>query len=247
MPVRRRLPLLRACRRLHRGERDVRGRHDHGRGDRHADLRRAPRAGARSAAYGGCAGALPRQAVVRVRRRSVGASRRARGARGHRVLSRRDLVVPAPERDRIRALDRTRRSRDVQGLERSPEPARHADRHDARPRSPHPLGARRYRPQSVLRLRARPAALSHRQRRRALVHRRRRDGSDLAGDDGTSCESDHGICKSGKTCAGVVSTELCAAPVANLGAGEGCDKVGVRTCAPPLVCNDGKKPCTPAL
>ena len=71
------------------------------------------------------------------------------------------------------------------------------------------------------------------------------DGSDLAGDEGTSCESDHGICKPGKTCASVVSTELCAAPAANLGVGEGCDKVGVRTCAPPLVCNDGKKQCTP--
>jgi hypothetical protein len=69
------------------------------------------------------------------------------------------------------------------------------------------------------------------------------DGSDLLGSEGTACESDHAICAPGKKCVSVVSAELCEQPAANLAAGEGCDPNGVRTCAPPLVCNGATKQC----
>lgn len=69
------------------------------------------------------------------------------------------------------------------------------------------------------------------------------DGTDLVGSEGTSCEADHSICQSGRTCVSEVSAELCARPAANLPRGEGCDQHMVRTCAPPLVCLDVKKQC----
>ena len=69
------------------------------------------------------------------------------------------------------------------------------------------------------------------------------DGDDLVGEEGTSCVGDHGVCKAGKTCVSVVSAELCESPATNLVEGEGCDQIGVRTCAPPLTCIDGTKQC----
>jgi hypothetical protein len=62
------------------------------------------------------------------------------------------------------------------------------------------------------------------------------DGSELIGDEGVSCESDHTRCKPGSNCVSELNAEMCARPVSNLGAGEGCDRTGTRTCAPPLAC-----------
>jgi hypothetical protein len=68
------------------------------------------------------------------------------------------------------------------------------------------------------------------------------DGADLAGDEGTSCVADHASCKPGKKCVSVISAELCEQPAMNLPQGAGCDPMGVRACAPPLVCL-GTKQC----
>ena len=73
------------------------------------------------------------------------------------------------------------------------------------------------------------------------------DGTDLIGDEGASCESDHTICKPGSNCVSEHNAEMCSRPVSNLPVGEGCDNRGTRTCMPQLVCRSDTRQCaTPA-
>ncbi len=70
------------------------------------------------------------------------------------------------------------------------------------------------------------------------------DGTELIGDEGASCESDHSLCKPGSNCVSERNAEMCARPATDLPAGEGCDRRGTRTCAPDLVCrSDDTRQC----
>jgi hypothetical protein len=69
------------------------------------------------------------------------------------------------------------------------------------------------------------------------------DGTELIGDEGASCESDHSICKPGSNCVSERNAEMCARPATDLPAGEGCDNRGTRTCAPELVCRSDTRQC----
>ncbi len=69
------------------------------------------------------------------------------------------------------------------------------------------------------------------------------DGSDLIGTEGTSCESDHMICKPGSACVSEHNAEMCSKPATNLPVGAGCDNRGVRTCMPQLECRSDTRQC----
>ena len=69
------------------------------------------------------------------------------------------------------------------------------------------------------------------------------DGTDLIGDEGTSCEADHTICKPGSSCVSEHNAEMCSRPATNLPVGAGCDNRMVRTCMPQLVCRSDTRQC----
>ncbi len=72
------------------------------------------------------------------------------------------------------------------------------------------------------------------------------DGTDIIGSDGTSCESDHSLCKPGSKCVSERNAEMCTVPATNLPVGAGCDNRGGRTCMPQLICRTDTRQCGPA-
>jgi hypothetical protein len=70
------------------------------------------------------------------------------------------------------------------------------------------------------------------------------DGTELIGDEGSSCESDHSVCKPGSNCVSEHNAEMCSRPATNLPVGQGCDTRGTRTCMPQLVCSSMTRQCT---